>query len=109
MNTNPIRTLIAAACLAGIPALAPASDEQLAVSSCARALVASIATRSATPLKLRASHYTDSRVLVANHYEFMLVARRARDNAPVARALCRTDERDQVVELQEKPLYAPDF
>ncbi|HXN11146.1 MAG TPA: hypothetical protein VN859_07870 [Steroidobacteraceae bacterium] len=56
-------------------ALASASDEQRAVDSGARALV----------------------------------ARRARDNAPVARAVCRTEDRDQVVELRGEPLSTPDY
>jgi hypothetical protein len=109
MNTRHIKCLIAAAALAAGPALATASDEQLAVDSCARALVASMAAKSTTPVKLRESHYSESGTLFTSHYEFMLVARRARDNAPVARAVCRTDDRDQVVELRDEPLSAPDY
>jgi hypothetical protein len=109
MTTNHIRTLIVAAGLAAVPALAAASDEQTAVDRCARALVAELAAKSTTPLKLRESHYSESGFIFASNFEFMLVARRARDNTPVARALCRTDGHDQVIELQEQPLGAAAF
>jgi hypothetical protein len=109
MNTNHFRTFIVAAGLAAVPALASASDEQAAVDRCARALVANLAAKSGTPLKLRESRYAESGFLFASHYEFMLVARRARDNTPLGRAVCRTDGRDQVIELQEEPLGAAGF
>jgi len=109
MKTNRIRILIAAAAIAAVPALASASSEQMSLDSCARALVASLAAKSATPLKLREPHGADGEFLIATRYEFMLVAHRARDNAPLARAVCRTDENDQVVELQQQPLTAPAF
>jgi hypothetical protein len=109
MTTNRIRTLIAVAGLAAIPALASASNEKAALDSCARALVASMATKSAKPLKLIDSRETDGDTLIADHYEFMIVARRARDNAPVARATCYTNDQDQVVELQQERLKVTDF
>lgn len=109
MSTNRISTFIAVAALAAIPALASASDEQTALQSCARALVAELATKSAEPLKLRESRDSDGGSLIASHYEFMLVARRGSNNAPLARAVCRTDDSDRVVELQEEPLKFSDF
>jgi len=109
MNTNRISTFIAAAGLAAVPALASAGNQQTAMDSCARALFASIAAKSTTPVKLRESLATDGEILVTSHYEFMMVARRARDNAPLARALCRTDDSDQVVKLEEEPLSAAEF
>jgi hypothetical protein len=109
MNKYRMRILIAAAGLAAVPALASASDQQLAMDSCAKALVASIAAKSATPVKLRESFDMERETLITSHYEFMLVARRARDNAPLARALCRTGDDDQVVKLEEEPLSGPAF
>ncbi len=107
MNTTRITTLIAAAGLIAGPAIASASNQQQALDSCAKALVASIATKTGKPLKLREPHDPDGGTLVGDHYEFVVVAHRAADNAPLGRALCRTDDNDQVVELTAEPLSAP--
>ncbi len=109
MNTTRITTLIAAAGLVAGPAIASASNQQLALDSCAKALVASIASKYPKPLKLREPHDPDGGTLVADHYEFVVVARRATDNAPLGRALCRTDDNDRVVELTAEPLSAAVF
>jgi len=113
MNTNPLRTFLAVAGLAAMPAFAAAGDERIAVDSCVRALVASIAARTTTPVKLRAYHFSDPGMSIASgagsHYEFTVVARRAQDHMPLARAVCRTDDHDQVVELESQPLSGLDF
>jgi hypothetical protein len=109
MTTKRIRTLIAVAGLAAVPALASASNEQTALDSCAKALVASIATKTAKPLKLINSHETDGDWQIASHYDFMIVVRRARDNAPIGRATCHTNYQDQVVDLEQEPLKVTDF
>jgi hypothetical protein len=109
MNTQRITTLIAVATVAAVPATASAGNEQMALDRCAKALVASIATKTAKPVKLVASRDTDGGTLYADHYEFIVVARRASDYAPVARATCRTDDRGQMLELEAETLKVTDF
>jgi hypothetical protein len=102
-----IRFLSAAVITAGAAVAAPmlcaASQQSVALDSCTKAFVASLATKYEHAPKLRESRYVeDGSVTTAS--QMTLTATDARDNRPVARAVCTVNAQGEVTELHEEPL-----
>jgi hypothetical protein len=107
MNTRSIKIAVITAGLATAPMLGVAANNPVAMDSCVKAFMASLSTTMANKPKLRESHFIDDRVGAAST-EWMLMARDANDNHPIARALCTVNTSGQVIDLHPEPLQSVD-
>jgi hypothetical protein len=107
MNTRLIKIAVITAGLATAPMLSGAANTPVAMDSCVKAFMASLSTTMAKKPALRESHFIDDRV-GHDSTEWMLMARDAHDNHPIARALCTVNTWGQVIELHQEPLQSVD-
>ena len=107
MNTRPIKIAVITAGLAIVPMLGVTANTPVAMDSCVKAFMSSLSTTMPKKPKLREAHLIDDHP-VADWGALMLTARDAKDNHPIARALCTVDTWGQVIDLHQQPLHGAD-
>jgi hypothetical protein len=111
MNTRSIKIAVITAGLVTAPMLSVAANSAVAMDSCVKAFMASLATTMAKTPKLRESHFIDDREIsqiAQTSTEWTLMARDAHDNHAIARALCTVNSSGQVIELHQQSLHTVD-